>query len=716
MKDARKTNILVYSVPFVILLGGIGFFNYLIFHAIVELSAIIIGGSLFFLSFARIKQRSIESFDFLAVAFGGVTIIDFFHTLTFKRMGIFSHITTDEPTQFWIIGRYFESIALLIFSLLLIGRIRKQYYKRLYIGVVVVTIMVSIFAPLSVLYFKNFPTCYVDGIGLTWFKIVSEYMIILILALAAFFIMKSKEASEYSFLRYALLFTILSEFMFTLYYDVYGIFNMLGHIFKFLSFLYIYMECFVKLINEPYIRQREYLDELYKKNEQIKVIGKNLPSGMIYQVAMKDNQRKFLYLSDNVQSIHGIKKEDILNDAAKLYASIHEDDIEQLKQGEEEAVRQMSSFNCEFRIRSSNGEYIWVNCVSTPRKIEDGWICFDGIEFIIDDRKKMEEELIKAKEKAEESDRLKTAFLHNMSHEIRTPMNAIMGFAGLMKDYYNDKAQLENFSGVISQSCNNLLDIINDILDISKIESGQLHAEPEECSLNELFDELTSSFNVYQKRIGKSHLKFSMHALCDPSDTIIITDKVKLKQIFANLLSNAFKFTDKGRVVGGCKYAGNKLVFYVSDTGIGIPADKQKIIFESFARLPQSPEKTIGGTGLGLSIVKGLVSFLGGEISLESEPNKGSTFSFTVPYKTVQPSNHVTNGYKKPNGKNLSDKTILIVEDDLYNLEYLKEILSRTGSNILQAENGKEAVEISKNQPIDLVLMDIGLPDMDGYE
>lgn len=327
------------------------------------------------------------------------------------------------------------------------------------------------------------------------------------------------------------------------------------------------------------------------------------------------------------------------------------------------------------------------------------------------------DELITAKEKAEESDRLKTAFLQNMSHEIRTPMNAIMGFSSLLVDNYNNKPKLENFSEIINLRCNDLLEIINDILDIAKIESGQLPVNIEACNLNALFAELTQFYKEHQKRTGKQQIKFSLQALCEPSDYIIETDKVKLKQIFINLISNAFKFTETGSIIGGCKFDKNgNLVFYVSDTGIGIPPNKQQMIFERFAQVEHGSNRLYGGTGLGLSIVKGLVGLLGGEISLESELGKGSTFYFTIPYKTSQMVQNEPLVSIEPKEFQFQNKTILVVEDDHYNAEYIKEILSNTGMHILHTSYGNEAIQIAATQSPDLVLMDIRLPDINGYE
>lgn len=337
----------------------------------------------------------------------------------------------------------------------------------------------------------------------------------------------------------------------------------------------------------------------------------------------------------------------------------------------------------------------------------------------IEERKEVEKELILEKEKAEESDRLKTAFLQNMSHEIRTPLNAIMGFSEILVNQFNNKQKIEKFSQIIRQRSNDLLDIINDILDISKIESGQLPINFEECNLVELFGELSTFFMEYQSRLNKQHLRFNILPVSKALQNSIITDKVKLKQIFINLITNAFKFTEEGKIEVGCKTDDkNNILFYVSDTGIGIPPDKQKAVFERFIQLNQNPKRNIGGTGLGLSIVKGLVNILGGEIFIESEPCKGSTFTFTIEYKAT---GHLDKAVLMIDANSdlvneFAGITVLIVEDDSYNADYLKEVITSKGLKTLMAENGKDAIEISVNQRVDLVLMDICLPDIDGYE
>ena len=374
------------------------------------------------------------------------------------------------------------------------------------------------------------------------------------------------------------------------------------------------------------------------------------------------------------------------------------------------------TFATEFSLPTANGERFFEQYYN-PIDIDGKVVCFSTFTRDITERKHLEFELIAAKEHAEESDRLKTAFLQNMSHEIRTPMNAIMGFSDILLENADNKIKLKNFTNIISQRCNDLLDILNDILDISKIESGQLPLNLEETNLNEVFVELSTFFKEYQKRVDKQHIKFILQPSYFTEENLILTDKVKLKQIFINLISNAFKFTDKGTIECGCKFDENhNLLFYVSDTGAGIPADKHQIVFERFVQLQQGLKRNIGGTGLGLSIVKALVNLLGGKVFLKSEPGEGSTFSFTIPYKPSQLLLHQTSIVETITNGNFIGKTILVVEDDYYNAEYIREILSAIGLNILQAENGKQAIEISQSKPIDLILMDIRLPDIDGYE
>jgi PAS domain S-box-containing protein len=448
-----------------------------------------------------------------------------------------------------------------------------------------------------------------------------------------------------------------------------------------------------------------------EKAEESEIRFKSITEQAMDGITLADLNGKYQFVNSAFSNIVGYTKDELL----QMYVyDLKPNNLESTLF--DETKQKGIGARTNYLLECKDGKLIYADITGKKININNEELIL-GIVRNVTERVKSENNLIIAKEKAEESDRLKTAFLQNMSHEIRTPMNAIMGFSDLLFTNADNKPKLKKFTEIISERCNDLLDIINDILDISKIESGQLPVNIEECNLVELFAELSAFFTEYQKRINKQHIKFSLEALCDPSENIIITDKVKLKQIFINLISNAFKFTDVGKVEGGCKFdENNNLLFYVSDTGIGIPADKKDYIFERFTQLHQNLQKNIGGTGLGLSIVKGLIGLLGGEISVESEPNKGSTFSFTFPCKMAQIISQPQSSSEMSIVKNIFNSTILIVEDDFYNAEYIKEILSGIGLTILLAENGQEAIEKALSQPVDLVLMDIRLPDINGYE
>ncbi|MBI9054528.1 MAG: PAS domain S-box protein [Bacteroidales bacterium] len=333
----------------------------------------------------------------------------------------------------------------------------------------------------------------------------------------------------------------------------------------------------------------------------------------------------------------------------------------------------------------------------------------------ISERKESEEKLKKAMEKAEESDLLKSAFLANMSHEIRTPMNAILGFSQLLKEKRIEPEKQDKFLDIIVSRSKNLLQIINDIIDISKIEANQLTIENNEFSLKKSLYELYSFFEAEIYTHNKSHVNLTLSA--DLSEVIgnIRSDEVRLKQILTNLISNAIKFTEKGEIEFGYNVKGDNLEFFVRDTGIGIPEESKKHIFERFRQADDSSTREFGGTGLGLSICKQLVEKLGGEIWFDSKTDKGSIFYFTIPLEMV--TQDQSSSELNASNFDLTGKTILIVEDDLISMTYLEELLIGTKASILKAFNGEKAVEIFKNNAnIDIVLMDVYLPKMSGND
>jgi signal transduction histidine kinase/CheY-like chemotaxis protein len=328
---------------------------------------------------------------------------------------------------------------------------------------------------------------------------------------------------------------------------------------------------------------------------------------------------------------------------------------------------------------------------------------------------KINSDLVEAKEKAEEADKLKTAFLANMSHEIRTPMNAIIGLSSFLTEPGLSKEKTEDFVEIINSSSQQLLTIIDDIVDISKIEAGQVSIVSESVNINKLLKEI---YVIYLKPAESKKIGLSFS--CEQPDDLIqtMTDKNRVKQVFCNLLNNAIKFTGEGEIEFGYTIKEKFVEFYVKDNGIGIASENRSFIFDRFRQVGTLDSRMYGGIGLGLSISKGLVEKMGGTIWVNSELGKGSTFYFTIPY--IEGNNTAGIPYKSiksPAYTNWENKTILIVEDDMNNYTYIEKILLLTNIKILHAWNGMEAIELLKNHSeISLVLMDFKMPVLDGYE
>jgi signal transduction histidine kinase/CheY-like chemotaxis protein len=326
-------------------------------------------------------------------------------------------------------------------------------------------------------------------------------------------------------------------------------------------------------------------------------------------------------------------------------------------------------------------------------------------------------ELIIAKEHAEESDRLKSAFLANLSHEIRTPMNAIIGFADLLNMNELDDKTREKYVQIIQNSGNYLLSIISDIVEISHIEAGQVELNETEIDLHEFLDDVYSAFKVSVPKNKNVVIKLVEENPRIPGK--IKMDEVKLRQILMNLLNNALKFTEQGEICFGYKTSDDaELMFFVQDTGIGIAPENHQIIFERFRQVDAGKSKINTGSGLGLSISRAYVELMGGTIELISDLGKGSEFKIIFPYlqQNYQPKKVKKEEIIQPIYSN-GQKVIVVAEDDDINWYYIEEILSRYNYKLIRAENGKEAVDLCReNENVDLVLLDIKMPVMDGFE
>jgi signal transduction histidine kinase len=326
--------------------------------------------------------------------------------------------------------------------------------------------------------------------------------------------------------------------------------------------------------------------------------------------------------------------------------------------------------------------------------------------------------LEEAKLKAEEASRLKSAFLANVSHEIRTPMNGIVGFASLLSDIENLTTEKRTlYLEMINTNSQLLLNLINDILDLSRIEADKLRIRKKSFDINKLIIELYVFYQSEKERLQKDKLSLNFSIGSSTKTLEIYTDGERLHQVFINLIGNALKFTDKGYVEFGYTIENEIIKFYVKDTGIGIKDEYQRAIFDRFIQADSSSTRSYGGTGLGLAICKAIVEKLNGEIWVESELGKGSAFYFTLPFVSL-PASAVSSDSEDvvPASENWSGRSVLIVEDNDLTYNLIAEMLTTTGLKLKRACNGKEAVVLASTGLFDLVLMDMQLPLMDGYE
>lgn len=373
---------------------------------------------------------------------------------------------------------------------------------------------------------------------------------------------------------------------------------------------------------------------------------------------------------------------------------------------------------------TSEGKHVYLENIKVPFVDAEGHILgLVGISHDITDRYNAEKALAIAKDKAEESDRLKSIFLANISHEIRTPMNAIIGFTDLLADHDLTLDQRDDFIQQIRTSGNSLLMLIDDIVDLTKLESGQLNLTVVECNVDNLFNELLIHYNEILRRYDRTEISLKFKKPGE-EELVFMADSLRIKQVLINLINNAIKNVERGTIEFGYKLPEDNFVeFFVSDTGVGISSDKHESIFDRYGHVSDSFITSYGGSGLGLSLSKGLVELMGGKIWMSSEIGKGTVFCFSVPFthtiikREPQPQKTQVTAEPKKETIDWSKYLVLIAEDEETNYLFLYEVLKRTRVKLLWAHNGVEAVEIVKNTPeIDLVLMDLKMPGMNGYE
>jgi len=427
-----------------------------------------------------------------------------------------------------------------------------------------------------------------------------------------------------------------------------------------------------------------------------------------------DESGLFTYTSPVVETLLGYTPEEIVGHYYFFdFLVPHEKD--NLKKGAFTIFNRRKSFrDLEYQVIQKSGKVITLTISGSPVFNDQGEFAgYRGANIDITERKKIIEELILAKEKAEESDKLKTAFINNISHEIRTPLNGILGFGQLLADENLTPDQREEYYAFLSISSNRLMNTISDYMDMARIVSGTMSVHKKEFHLQPLFQEIMEKAQQWSE---EKKLDFKSDIPEGTGEIILKSDGEIIRRIFSVLIGNAVKFTDNGSINCGYKVIPGFVEFSVKDTGIGIGKHKIKAIFELFTQEDSSMIREHEGSGLGLAIARGLVKLLGGTLSAVSEKGIGSTFSFTVPYKTPAISTKApSSNIGEPGNKD--EQMVLIAEDEESNYLFMQAALEIMGYHYIHVTNGADAVDVCKQkESISLVLMDIKMPVMNGIE
>lgn len=454
-----------------------------------------------------------------------------------------------------------------------------------------------------------------------------------------------------------------------------------------------------------------------KAERQVQQLSTALEQSPV-SVLITDLEIRILYANNSFALFSGLKPEEVLGKTP------HELTRGQIPLGGYDdlwdSVKKGDIWRNEIEYRKKDDKLVWLSITVSP-VLDSNQKCTNFIAILeeVTERKRAEQDLLKAKEQAEKSDHLKSAFLANMSHEIRTPMNAILGFSTLLKEEHPDEEQSEYYIDIINSKGRDLLRIISDIIDISRIEAGDLFIKMEPVEVFPFVREVFTEFKEDAQVKTRKNLQFRLNVPEPEQKMIINTDPSRLKQIFVNLIQNALKFTPEGFVEFGFELGKkNEIRFCIKDSGVGIPDDKKEIIFERFRQIDESHTREYGGTGLGLAICKNLLELMGSELSLKSVQGRGSEFSFVMKYILTEARDEgpgIDETDLQEIDLDIKGKKILIVEDDGTSYLFLEKLLNKYSPELIWAKTGKMALEtMQRIGGIDLILMDIRMPEMDG--
>ena len=578
-------------------------YNYLLFHNIAEIFSILVAFSIFVIAWNARRFLDNSYFVFIGIAFLFIWVLDLLHTLAYTGVRVFPEYGTNLPTQLWIAARYMQSLSLLV-APLLIGR--KLHINLLLLGYGLVTALLLV----SIFYWQNFPACYVEGVGLTTFKIVSEYVIALLLAGAVFTMWQKRRQFDSKvlwFLLAAIIFTIISELAFTLYQGPYGMANLAGHFLKIVAFYLIYKAIIETGLVKPY---NLLFRNLKQSEEQYRDLYEEAPNAYLScgvdGLIKRANRSAAELLGYEEAELEGKPISDLYADTPDGRAKARQV-FRKFLAGEE--VRDE-----EMEMRRADGGRLWVNLSVRPIRDKQGNVVASRSEIVdITEHRKL--------------DQLKDDFIGLVSHELRSPLTVIMGAINtvLSEGEHLSREETRQLLKDAALESETLSHLLGNLLELSRVQAERLvlHAEAIDVEkvIQDAIDEVKRQTAAHSFAVSAPGKLPPVHA-----------DPLRLERILYNLLENAVKYSPRGgEVKVSVKLDGEQLVIGVSDRGVGISADDQAKLFAPFQRLEESRPGGARGVGLGLLVCQRLVEAHGGRIWVESEPGRGSTFFFTLP-------------------------------------------------------------------------------------